>query len=92
MLRLLLPLAALLIAGCTSTVGLFTAERTGNQTLQDVNATMAIKTRMSRTEGFYLKDVDVEITEGVALLTGEVPRPEDKIEAERASASNSMNE
>ena len=83
MLRLILPLAALALAGCTSTVGLFTAERTGNQTLQDVNATMAIKTRMSRTEDFYLKDVDVEITEGVALLTGEVPRPEDKIEAER---------
>ena len=41
MLRLILPLAALALAGCTSTVGLFTAERTGNQTLQDVNATMA---------------------------------------------------
>jgi osmotically-inducible protein OsmY len=38
---------------------------------------------MSRSSGFYLDSVDVEVTEGVALLSGDVPRQEDKIEAER---------
>lgn len=88
MLRFIIPLAALILTGCTSTVALFTPERTGANALQDINATMGIKSRMARTEGFFLSDVDVEITEGVALLTGEVPRPEDRVEAERIAWSS----
>jgi len=83
--RMALAAAALglALAGCNTVYGLVGDERTGARTLQDANASRAIKSRMSRADGFYLGDVDVEVTEGVALLTGEVPRPEDKIEAER---------
>lgn len=80
---LLTVLAALALSGCTSTLGLMTDERGGARTLQDINSSRAIKARMNRADGYYLKDVEVRVTEGVALLAGEVPRPEDKVEAER---------
>ena len=37
---------------------------------------------MLRAEGYALNGVDVEITEGVALLTGRAPRAEDRVYAE----------
>lgn len=49
----------------------------------DANASVGIKSRMSRASNYYLNNVDVEVTEGIALLSGDVPRPEDRIEAER---------
>ena len=75
--------AALALGGCTSTLGLMTDERSGTRTLQDINSSRAIEARMARADGYYLSDVSVSVTEGVALLGGEVPRPQDKIEAER---------
>ncbi len=80
---LLSILTALAVSGCVSTLGLMTDERSGTRTLQDINASRAINARMGRAGGYYLSDVNVSVTEGVALLGGEVPRPQDKIEAER---------
>jgi len=83
----LIAALCLSLTGCAS-IGVFSNERSSAQALSDANATLAIKSRMGRSEGFYLRDVDIEVTEGVVLLSGEVPRPEDRIEAERIAWSS----
>lgn len=62
-------------------------ERNFARSLNDVNAGRAIRARMTRAEGFKLKGVDVEVAQGIVLLSGNVPRPEDRIEAERIAWS-----
>lgn len=62
-------------------------ERNFARSLHDVNAARAIRARMMRTQGFQLKGVDVEVAEGIVLLSGNVPRPEDRVEAERIAWS-----
>ena len=62
-------------------------ERNFARSLNDVNASRAIKARMRRAEGFNLKGVDVEVAEGIVVLSGNVPRDEDRIEAERIAWS-----
>jgi osmotically-inducible protein OsmY len=68
----------LALAGC-STVQ---EERSIGRELDDVNASLAIKSAMIRNEGYALGGVDVEVTEGIALLTGTVPREDDSLMAE----------
>lgn len=62
-------------------------ERNFARSLNDVNASRAIKARMSRVEGFKLSGVDIEVAEGIVVLSGNVPREEDRIEAERIAWS-----
>jgi len=62
-------------------------ERNFARSLNDVSASRAIKARMGRLEGFNLGGVDVEVAEGIVLLSGNVPRDEDRIEAERIAWS-----
>ncbi len=62
-------------------------ERNFARSLNDVNASRAIRARMGRAEGFKLSGVDVEVAEGIVLLSGNVPRQEDRIEAERIAWS-----
>ncbi len=62
-------------------------ERNFARSLNDVNAGRAIKARIHRTEGFKLSHVDVEVAQGIVVLSGSVPRPEDRIEAERIAWS-----
>lgn len=62
-------------------------ERNFARSLNDMNAGRAIRARMHRSEGFVLKGVDVEVSEGIVLLSGNVPRTEDRIEAERIAWS-----
>lgn len=50
--------------------------------IDDFNASMQVKSAMLRSEGYALNGVDVEITEGIALLSGTVPRVEDRLHAE----------
>ena len=69
---------ALFAAGC-STVQ---EERSIGRELDDANASLSIKSSMLRAEGYALEGVDVEVMEGVALLTGTAPREEDKLMAE----------
>lgn len=62
-------------------------ERNFARSLNDVNAGRAIKARMRRAYDFTLKGVDVEVAEGVVLLSGNVPSKEDRIEAARIAWS-----
>jgi len=81
---------ALTLPACTTvmTAGVKKGdERNFARSLNDVNASRAIKARMSRVEGFEMGGVDVEVAEGIVVLSGNVPREEDRIEAERIAWS-----
>ena len=56
--------------------------RSVGRELDDVNASLDIKSAMLRAEGYDLDRVDVEVTEGVALISGEVSRDQDRLFAE----------
>lgn len=73
-----LILATSLLAACST----IQPERSIGRELDDANASLSIKSAMLRSEGFALEGVDVEVTEGIALLTGTVPREDDKQMAE----------
>jgi len=62
-------------------------ERNFARSLNDVSASRAIKARMSRVEGFALGGVDVEVAEGIVVLSGNVLSDADRIEAERIAWS-----
>ena len=84
-----LALSALTTSGCAvATAGVKKGdERNFARSLNDVNAGRAIRARMRRVEGFKLSGVDIEVAEGIVLLSGNVPRTEDRIEAERVAWS-----
>ncbi|MEO1039018.1 MAG: BON domain-containing protein [Pseudomonadota bacterium] len=71
-------LAALIVSACAVTQ----PGRSVGRELDDQNASLSIKAAMLRAEGYALNGVDVEVTEGVALLTGSTPREEDRTVAE----------
>lgn len=94
--KLTILLSAALLAGSSLTLGGCAVasagvkkgdERNFARSLNDVNAARAIKARMGRIEGFELGGVDTEVAEGIVLLSGNVPRQEDRIEAERIAWS-----
>lgn len=90
--RTLLPALgslALLLGGCALTSAALDGDdgRTVVRSVKDVNAARAIRARMLRAEGFDFGGVDVEVREGVVLLSGRVPRADDRIEAERIAWS-----
>ena len=81
---------SLSLAGCTTitTAGVTKGdERNFARSVNDVSAERVIKARMSRAHGFKLKGVNVDVREGIVLLAGNVPRQEDRIEAERIAWS-----
>ena len=82
-------LGLVIAPGCAVTqAGMYDDDgRTVVRSIQDINAARTIRARMVRAHGFQLGGVDVEVREGVALLSGQVPRPEDKVEAERIAWS-----
>lgn len=71
-------LIGLILAGCAVTQ----PGRSIGRELDDQNASLAIKSAMLRAQGYALGGVDVEVTEGVALLTGSAPREDDRRYAE----------
>lgn len=77
---LLVPLLLIVsgLAGCAA----IQPERSIGRELDDTSASLSIKSAMLRAEGFALDGVDVEVTEGIALLTGFVPREDDRLMAE----------
>lgn len=86
----ILPLlcASFLSACSVTTAGLSKHdERSFAGALNDVNAGRAIKARMKRAYDYDLDHVDIEVAEGVALLSGNVPNKEDRIEAARIAWS-----
>lgn len=72
---LVLPLA---LSACSS----LQPGRSLGRGIDDFNASLQIKSAMLRSEGYALEGVDVEVTEGIALLSGTTPRLEDKLHAE----------
>lgn len=84
-----MSIATVAASGCAvTTAGVKKGdERNFARSLNDVSAGRAIKARMARADGFKLKDVDVEVAEGIVVLTGSVPTAEDRIEAERVAWS-----
>ena len=81
---------SLSLAGCTTvtTAGIKKGdERNFARSVNDVSAERVIKARMRRADGFKLKGVNVDVREGIVLLAGNVPRQEDRIEAERIAWS-----
>lgn len=66
------------LAGCAA----IQPGRSAGRQIDDFNAATSIKSAMLRAEGYRLGGVDVEVTEGVALLSGNAPRAEDRIYAE----------
>lgn len=62
-------------------------ERSFVGSLNDVNAGRAVQARLKRAYAYEMSGVDVEVAQGVVLLTGYAPRKEDRIEAERIAWS-----
>jgi len=83
-------LLSLSLPACTSvmTAGVKKGdERNLARSINDVSAGRVIKARMLRQEGFELAGVDVEVAQGIVVLSGNVPRDVDRIEAERIAWS-----
>ena len=70
--------AAALVSACAVTQ----PGRSIGREIDDQSASLAIKSAMLRAEGYALDGVDVEVTEGVALLSGAAPREADATYAE----------
>ena len=85
-----LTLIATALSGCTLTsAGVKKGdERNFVRSLNDVSAGRVIKARMDRAENVNLKGVDVEVREGIVVLTGNVPTQDDRVEAERIAWSS----
>jgi osmotically-inducible protein OsmY len=86
---LTLLLSAAMLSGCAvATAGVAkNDERSFVRSLNDVNAGRAIEARLKRAYDYSLGGVDVDVAEGVVVLSGNVPRQEDRIEAARIAWS-----
>ncbi|NNE57385.1 MAG: BON domain-containing protein [Hellea sp.] len=62
-------------------------ERNMSRSIDDVSAGRAIKARLARAYDFDLGKVDVEVAEGIAVLTGTVGTENDRLEAEKIAWS-----
>ncbi|WP_421789516.1 BON domain-containing protein [Hyphobacterium sp.] len=76
--RFFIVFLTLVLAACAAVQ----PERSIGRDLDDTNASLSIKAAMTRAEGYALQGVDVEVTDGLALLTGTVPREDDRRYAE----------
>jgi len=87
------PILTLLLAASVSGCAIASAgikkndERSVVGAVSDKNASRVIKARMTRALDYKLGGIDVEVAQGVVLLTGNVPSQEDKIEATRIAWS-----
>ena len=84
-----LALSGFALSGCAvTTAGIKKGdERNFVRSLNDVSAGRAIKARMTRAPDVDLGEVDVEVAQGIVLLSGNVPDPQYRIEAERIAWS-----
>lgn len=84
-----LAMSGFTLSGCAvTTAGLKKGdERNFVRSLNDVSAGRAIKARMLRAPDVDLNDVDVEVAQGIVLLSGNVSHPKYRIEAERIAWS-----
>jgi len=84
-----LLLLSITVSGCAvTTAGIKKGdERNFVRSINDVSAARAIEARMKRAYDYKLKGVDVEVREGIVVLTGNVPSQKERIEAERIAWS-----
>jgi len=91
--HLLNPVLTLLLATSLTGCAIASAgvkkndERSVVSAVSDKNASRVIKARMTRALDYKLGGIDVEVAQGVVLLTGNAPTQEDKIEATRIAWS-----
>ncbi len=64
-------------------------ERNFSRSLNDVNIERVLKARLNRAESESFKKVDVEVAEGIVVLTGYVDSQDARVEAERIAWSAS---
>ncbi|GMG84191.1 hypothetical protein LNKW23_34050 [Paralimibaculum aggregatum] len=60
-------------------------ERTTLAALNDTDIELGIANRLGNHSGELYRDVFVDVTEGAVVLTGSVPRPEDRVAATEAA-------
>ncbi len=84
-----LTLLATALSGCAVTsAGVKKGdERNVARSINDVSAERVIKARFSRADNVNLRGVDVEVAEGILVLTGNVQNQDDRMEAERIAWS-----
>jgi len=80
---------AVAASGCAVTTAGVTPgdERNMARSINDINADRVINARLKRTAGFDLGSVEVEVAEGIVVLSGNVPTEKDRVEAERIAWS-----
>ena len=84
-LTLLLPLGGCVVAavGTAGAVGLTAAQdKTMGQALDDANVSNQIKAKLLSENTEKFSEVDVEVANGLVLLSGRVNFPEDRVKAE----------
>ena len=84
-LTLLLPLGGCVVAavGTAGAVGLTAAQdKTMGQALDDANVSNQIKAKLLSENTETFSEVDVEVANGLVLLSGRVNFPEDRVKAE----------
>ena len=84
-----LVLSPFALTGCAvTTAGIKKGdERNFVRSLDDMSAARAIKSRMRRAVDVQLGNVDIEVAQGIVLLSGNVRDPKFRIEAERIAWS-----
>lgn len=83
---MIVPLAACAptIVGGVAAVGIAAGqERTIGRAIDDATASQEVKLKLLNREGMDMRAVDVEVAEGLVLLSGRVATPEERVEAER---------
>lgn len=84
-----LILASFSLSACAVTTAGVTKgdERNFVRSLDDISADRVINARLMREADFDFSDVDIEVAQGVALLTGSVRTEEERLEAEQIALS-----
>ncbi|MGF1447103.1 MAG: BON domain-containing protein [Pikeienuella sp.] len=74
------------IVGAGALLGGSVIEERGTLTaLEDADIALGVSTRLSNHSGELFRDVHVDVIEAAVLLSGSVPRPEDKLAAVQAA-------
>jgi osmotically-inducible protein OsmY len=76
---------AAIIGGSTALSRSVAQERTTMDALTDAEVKLGVTTRLANRSGALYRDVFVDVVEGAVVLTGSVPRAEDRIAATEAA-------
>ena len=76
---------AAVVAGASATAVMVAQERTVGSAFDDSTKDIDIQSRLNKEGGKAMRNVSVDIHDGRVLLTGTVPRPEDRVMAARVA-------